>query len=415
MDTPVPNKQQKRKRLQRLAIFAGVAVFIVLATAGLRYAMQARISRKNITIAQATHGPVQNTLTCKGQVIAGETIALTAPATALVQTIQVREGDRVQAGEMVMQLSGRRIKEALQENREKQMKQEALLRQHRLEAQGKLEELQMQKEVQSLKYQKARENFQTTRKLLQQGASSKYEMQEARLSMQIHGKELRLIRQKINNRKDKATARAEEMQHALNLLKQKAQQYRRQLQQTGIQASVKGIVAEITCTQGMQVTEGSVLARLASSENLLVQGRVPEYQAGKLKADGQVLLEKAEIRISGKIATIRPKVRQGMLEFLVQADAGKHPGWPLHTQVKLFIITQKKPQALRIPLPAYYDGTSQHNLWVVQHDEAVKRLVQTGISSYKHLEVKSGLQEGDSVIVSDMSAYTRQATIKLKP
>ena len=37
-----------------------------------------------------------------------------------------------------------------------------------------------------------------------------------------------------------------------------------------------------------------------------------------------------------------------------------------------------------------------------------------GNASYDHIEVLSGLQEGDEVVVSDMKDYIRERTVELK-
>ena len=47
-------------------------------------------------------------------------------------------------------------------------------------------------------------------------------------------------------------------------------------------------------------------------------------------------------------------------------------------------------------------------------DEIVKRKVQLGDSNFEFVEVVSGLQPGDRVVVSDMSQYKNKTKLKLK-
>ncbi len=44
----------------------------------------------------------------------------------------------------------------------------------------------------------------------------------------------------------------------------------------------------------------------------------------------------------------------------------------------------------------------------------MKRKVQLGDSNFEYVEVVCGLQEGDEVVVSDMSAYKEKNKLKLE-
>ena len=47
-------------------------------------------------------------------------------------------------------------------------------------------------------------------------------------------------------------------------------------------------------------------------------------------------------------------------------------------------------------------------------DQLLKRKVQLGDSNFEYVEVVSGLQEGDEVVVSDMNAYKDKNKLKLE-
>ena len=46
--------------------------------------------------------------------------------------------------------------------------------------------------------------------------------------------------------------------------------------------------------------------------------------------------------------------------------------------------------------------------------QLLKRKVQLGDSNFEYVEVVSGLQEGDQVIVSDMNAYKDKNKLKIE-
>ena len=59
-------------------------------------------------------------------------------------------------------------------------------------------------------------------------------------------------------------------------------------------------------------------------------------------------------------------------------------------------------------------GKGEYELFVVNGGQLEKRKVQLGESNYEYVEVVSGLQEGDEVVISDMSSYKNKHKLKLK-
>ena len=69
---------------------------------------------------------------------------------------------------------------------------------------------------------------------------------------------------------------------------------------------------------------------------------------------------------------------------------------------------------LRIANSSYYVGKGEYELFVVNGNQLLKRKVQLGDSNFEYVEVVSGLQEGDQVIVSDMNAYKDKNKLKIE-
>lgn len=70
---------------------------------------------------------------------------------------------------------------------------------------------------------------------------------------------------------------------------------------------------------------------------------------------------------------------------------------------------------MRLANASYYVGRGEYELFVRTSDsELVKRKVQLGDSNFEFVEVVSGLQPGDRVVVSDMSQYRNKSKLKVK-
>ena len=81
----------------------------------------------------------------------------------------------------------------------------------------------------------------------------------------------------------------------------------------------------------------------------------------------------------------------------------------------VYVMNAVKEDVMRIANASYYVGRGEYELFVRNSDkEIVKRKVQLGDSNFEFVEVVSGLQPGDEVVVSDMSNYKNKNKLKLK-
>ena len=70
---------------------------------------------------------------------------------------------------------------------------------------------------------------------------------------------------------------------------------------------------------------------------------------------------------------------------------------------------------MRIANASYYVGRGDYELFVLDSkNEIVKRKVKLGDSNFEYVEVVSGLQPGDQVVVSDMSSYKNKNKLKVE-
>ena len=74
-----------------------------------------------------------------------------------------------------------------------------------------------------------------------------------------------------------------------------------------------------------------------------------------------------------------------------------------------------KEDVMRMANASFYVGRGDYELFVLNGEgELVKRKVKLGDSNFEYVEVISGLQPGDQVVVSDMSEFRNKKKLKVK-
>ena len=81
----------------------------------------------------------------------------------------------------------------------------------------------------------------------------------------------------------------------------------------------------------------------------------------------------------------------------------------------VYVMNAVKEDVMRIANASYYVGRGDYELFVLDSEnEIVKRKVKLGDSNFEYVEVVSGLQPGDQVVVSDMSSYKNKNKLKVE-
>ena len=71
-----------------------------------------------------------------------------------------------------------------------------------------------------------------------------------------------------------------------------------------------------------------------------------------------------------------------------------------------------RENVLRLPSGTYYKGEGNYDLFVREGDRLVRRRVALGEANYDYVEVISGIEPGEQVVISDMQDYAKQHPLK---
>ena len=120
--------------------------------------------------------------------------------------------------------------------------------------------------------------------------------------------------------------------------------------------------------------------------------------------------------VRGKVAMVHPEVENGTMTVDVALDATLPPGITPQEPVDGIITVGGLTNVVYVGRPVAGHSNSQVMLFKIEPDgHSAKRVpVQLGAASVNLIEIKSGLQPGDKVIISDMSKYDGVAAIVLR-
>jgi HlyD family secretion protein len=80
-------------------------------------------------------------------------------------------------------------------------------------------------------------------------------------------------------------------------------------------------------------------------------------------------------------------------------------------EVNLMIVTHQKDSVLRVENGAAFSKNKNQDIYVVRDGKAQRVRVETGLIGTDYVEIRSGLDQGDRVITSDVSAFRHRKEV----
>ena len=184
-----------------------------------------------------------------------------------------------------------------------------------------------------------------------------------------------------------------------------------------VKAGMSGVLQLVAVEEGQQVTAGLNLARVAQPDSLMAELRVPETQAKDITVGLAVRVDTRNGLIAGRVARIDPAVQAGTV--LVDVDlSGKMPdGARPDLSVDGVIEIAQLKDVLYVGRPASGQPLSAISLFKLRKDDtsmAERTQVMLGRASVSVIEITSGLDVGDQVVLSDTSEMDRYDKVRLR-
>ncbi len=172
---------------------------------------------------------------------------------------------------------------------------------------------------------------------------------------------------------------------------------------SSIRAPISGVVAARHVKLGQNLAIGEVAYRITDTSDLVAYLQIPQAELPKFAAGHTATLNVASmpgIEFPATIARISPTIDVRNGTFRATAVIDNTQGSLAPGMFGRFTIAyEKHANALVIPAHALLDGDDQTTVYVVNNDEVVRRAVETGIRSGGRVEILSGLQDDDQIVV----------------
>jgi len=407
----------KRKKKIRRIIYGGVALLaIVLITVGVSRLRPAApsVDRATVWVDTVKRGPMIRQVRGSG-ILTPENIRwIPATTSGRVEKLVLRPGAQVTPTSVILEMSNPDLQQQVMDAQLGFKSAEAAYENKKADLQSQL--LNQEAGVTTLQSQsnQASTTLAANEELYKEKLISELQLKQFRANDQDLKNQLSVGRQRLEISKAGMKSQLAPQEAEVNQRKAALDLRLRQLDDLKVKAGMTGVLQVLPVEVGQQVAAGANVARVADPTVLKAELRIAETQTKDIKIGQEAEVDTRNGVVAGKVSRIDPASSNGTVGVDVTLQGALPPGARPDLSVDGTVRLQKLDDVIFVGRPAFGQEESTITLFKLQPDgEAHRTKVVLGRSSVNTIEIREGLQPGDQVVLSDMSAYDQFDRVRL--
>jgi HlyD family secretion protein len=408
----------KRKKIRHaLYAAAGVVVIIVVSLALARMEPAApTVERATVLVDTVKRGSIIRQHRGLGTLVPEDTRWLPSRTNGRVERILLRPGAQVEPDSVILELSNPDVEQEALNARLALHSAEAALENLRVQLENELLTQESQTAAIQAEYEQARMQAEADEALAKEQLISEITRRKSQLTAETLKKRSAFEEQRLKSAKQSLEGRLRVQQAAVDQARAVSNLHNSRLESLKVTPGFSGVLQLVSVEVGQQVAPGANLARVADPSRLKAELKIAETQAKDIELGQSAEIDTRSAIIQGKVSRKDPAAANGTVTVDVsltgELPRGAFPDMSVDGTVQL----ERLDDILYVGRPSLGQDDSTVGLFKLTSasGDATRVQVSLGKSSVNSIQVKSGLNEGDTVVLSDMSAWDAYDRVRLR-
>ena len=414
MDREIPKAVRNKERNKKIIRYGGIGVASIVVISVLISLMRTGVKEKDLVFSQVGKGTIEVSVSASGKVVPAFEEIINSPINTRILEVYRKGGDSVDVGTPILKLDLQSAETDYKKMLDEEQMRSYKLDQLRVNNQTKLNDLSMKIKVSAMQLNRKKVELRNEQYLDSLGSGTTDKVRQAELSYNVAQLEYEQLKQQYDNEKEVLAAEYKVQELDFSIFRKGLAEMKRTLDDAQVRSPRKAILTYINNQIGAQVSQGSQLAVISDLSHFKVEGEIADTYGDRVAAGGKAIVKIGSEKLEGTVSSVTPLSKNGVISFTVQLNEDNNRRLRSGLKTDVYVMNAVKEDVMRIANASYYVGRGEYDLFVCDSDkEIVKRKVQLGDSNFEFVEVISGLQPGDQVVVSDMSQYKNKNKLKL--
>jgi len=371
----------------------------------------ASVPRDRLRIAEVIRGDLVRDVSVQGRVVAAVSPTLYSPAAGTI-TLHVEAGASVEQGEILAVVNSPELDNELRQSEATLEEQDVELERQRIESkQSALEkrkgadladvalvaakrEMRRAEEANNrgvipvIDYEKAKDDLRNA-ELAYEHAVADADLFDERLTFELRAKELKRDRQRLL---------VEELE--------------RQVGQLSIRSPVAGIVGDMLVPQRAAVSRDTPVMAVVDLSRFEIDAQIPESYADDLAIGMQAEIILGSQTYAGQLVAVSPEIVSSQVSSRIRFSGRMPSNIRQNQRLTTRVLLEERPSVLTLQRGQFLETGGARVAYVMRDEDiAERRQISVGGRSLSAVEIVSGLQEGDQVIISSIDQFRGAETV----
>jgi len=398
-------------------VVAGLLLAAAITTALARLKPAApSVDRTAVWTDTVKRGPMLLEVRGLGTLVPETTWTVPAATEGRVSKRYLLPGTPVKAGTVILDLTNPQLEQEALDAKYQLKGAEASLEQTRAQLQNQLMDKRTQAASVSSQYRTAEMQKDAKEQLMKNGLAPTLDVKTAEVQAEELEKQNDLAQKEVETFEHSIDAQLAVQQATVDQKRALYDLKKSQLDELHVRSGEDGVLQELDVDVGQQVAQGAALLKVAQPTQLKAALQIAETQAKDVQAGQLATIDTHNGLIAGHVIRIDPAVLNGTRTVDVKLDGPLPPGAVPQLSVEGTIEIEHLTDVLYVGRPVHGDAESTIGLFKLVNGgkEAVRVNVVLGRASVNTVEIRKGLEIGDQVILSDMSASDNYDRVRLE-
>ena len=404
MDRPATDETRRRSRL-------GLAVpFVIVAAvgAGLMVPMTTRwmqtehtIQASRLRMGTVSRGDLISDVHVLGRLVSASHPTLFSAAAGIVN-VRVRPGELVDKAQVLATIESPSLESELKQQRASLDSLISDFKRQRITNQQQNLTNKQQAEMARVNFVAAERERKRTERIHADGYVPEYELSKARDDSARAKLELDHAEQTIEQQKKSLRFELQDRRQRVERQQILVAELERRIGELVVRSPVDGLVGDVFVEDRDVIEERRPILKVVDLSVFEIDIEIPEGYADDVAVGAAAELKIGTAVAPGKITRVAPSVTAGRVSGTASFVETPPTGLRQNQRVDVRILIARRPNVIKAPRGQYVESGGRY-VYVVRDRVAHRVSIEVGTRGVREVEIVSGLQPGDEIVLSDLS------------
>ncbi|MCC2604641.1 efflux RND transporter periplasmic adaptor subunit [Planctobacterium marinum] len=370
------------------------------------------IERATVQIATVEKGELMRDIVATGRVVAANAPQLYSPEKGFVN-LQVKAGEDVKTGQVVATVDSPELDNQLKQERSELARLEGELARKELDTRRQSLTISKQADLAKLDLVAAERENRRAQISIKDHLINQIDLEKAKDELARAQVTFKHAEQEVALAKDTLAFELESVRNTIERQKLVVSELERQVEALTIKATVNGMVGSLFVQDRTLVAANDSLMTLVDLSAYEAEINVPESYANDLGLGMDVELKLANKTVTGTLSAISPEVTNREVTARVKFSHDNNMGIRQNQQLSARVLLEQKQDVLKVRRGSFTQSGG-FVAYRLEGDIARRIDIQPGATSMREVEILSGVQPGDQLIISNYEEFAQANSILLR-